>query len=126
MKESVKNFIENNILALEEEDIVLFLYLASVQLSRQDVNILCGYLDTAKIEYKEHVPAVIEELVKDNVALQHRRKVKLSDVVRAVPYFNYEKYLDFRNIVVNAIKKVYPNKTCLPDSYGIEYVMERV
>ena len=126
MKDSVKNFIENNILALEEEDIVLFLYLASVQLSRQDVNILCSYLDTAKIKYKEHVPAVIEELVKDNVALQHRRKVKLSDVVSAVPHFNYEKYVDFRNTVANAIKKVYPNKVVRPDNYGIEYVMERV
>ena len=63
MKESVKNFIEKNILALEEEDIVLFLYLAFVQLNREDVNVLCDYFDTAGIEYKKHVPAVLEELV---------------------------------------------------------------
>lgn len=126
MKESVKNFIEKNILALEEEDIVLFLYLASVQLSRQDVNILCGYLDTAKIEYKKHVPAVIEEIVKDNIALQYRGKVKLSNVVNAVPQFNYTDSIEFRNTVANAIRKVYPNKVVLPDSYGIEYVMEKI
>ena len=126
MKESIKDFIEKNILALEEEDIVLFLYLASIQLSRQDVNILCAYLNTAGIEYKEYVPAVIEELVKDNVALQHRRKVQLSSVVDTLPKFNYTEYVEFRKTVVNAIRKVYPNKTCLPDSYGIEYVMEKL
>ncbi len=126
MKESVRDFIEKNILALEDEDIVLFLYLASVQLSRQDVNILCSYLDTAKIEYREHVSSVIEELVKDNVALQHRRKVQLSSVVDTLPRFNYTEYVEFREVVVNAIRKVYPNKTCLTDSYGIEYVVERV
>ena len=126
MKESVKNFIEKNILALEEEDIVLFLYLASIQLSKQDVNILCDYLDAAGIEYTEHVPAVIEELVKDDVGLQHRRKVTLSAIVDVLPKFNYTTYIDFRNIVVNAIRKVYPNKVVLPDSYGIEYVMERI
>ena len=126
MKESVKNFIENNILALEDEDIVLFLYLASVQLSREDANILCAYLDTAGIEYKEHVPSVIEELVKDNVALQYRRKTKLSDLVNVIPQFNYTDHTEFRNTVANAIRKVYPNKVVLPDSYGIEYVMERI
>ena len=126
MKESVRNFIEKNILALEDEDIVLFLYLASVQLSRQDVNILCDYLDTAGIEYKEHVTSVIEELVKDNVALQYRRKTKLSDIVNVIPQFNYTNHTEFRNTVANAIRKVYPNKVVLPDSYGIEYVMERI
>ena len=126
MKESVRNFIEKNILALEEEDIVVFLYLASVQLGREDVNILCDYLDTAGIEYKEHVTSVIEELVKDNVGLQYRGKVKLSDVVNAVPQFNYTNHTEFRNTVADAIRKVYPNKVVLPDSYGIEYVMERI
>ena len=126
MKESVRDFIEKNILALEEDDIVLFLYLASVQLSKQDVNVLCEYLDTAKIEYKEHVPAVIEELVKDDVALKYRGKVKLSDVVNALPQFNYTNHTEFRNTVANAIRKVYPNKVVLPDNYGIEYVMERI
>lgn len=125
MKESVKNFIEKNILALEEENIVLFLYLASVQLSKQDVNVLCEYLDTANIEYIEHVPAVIEELVRDNIALQHRSKVNLTGIINGLPFFTYKKYVDFRVIVVNAIKKVYPNKVVRPDSYGIEYVMER-
>lgn len=126
MKESVKNFIEKNILALEEEDIILFLYLASIQLSKQDVNILCDYLDTAGIEYTEHVPAVIEELVKDDVGLQYRRKVTLSSIVDVLPKFNYTTYIEFRNIVVNAIRKVYPNKVVLLDSYGIEYVVERI
>ena len=126
MKKSVKNFIEKNILALEEEDIVLFLYLASIQLSKQDVNILCAYLDTAGIEYKEHVTSVIEELVKDNVALQYRGKVKLSDVVNAVPQFNYTNHTEFRNTVADAIRKVYPNKVVLPDRYGLEYVMEKI
>ena len=125
MKESIKNFIEKNILALEEEDIVLFLYLAFVQLSKEDVNILCDYFDTAGIEYKEHVPAVLEELVKDNVALQLRRKVRLSAVVDQLPHFNYENYTEFRNTVADAIRKVYPNKVVLVDSYGIEYVVER-
>ena len=126
MKESVRNFIEKNIIALEEEDIVLFLYLASVQLNKQDVNILCEYLDTAKIEYREHVPSVIEELVKDDVGLHYRRKVTLSSIVDVLPEFNYTTYTDFRNTVANAIRKVYPNKVVLPDSYGIEYVMERI
>ena len=126
MKESVKNFIEKNILALEEEDIVLFLYIASVQLSREDVNILCDYLDKAGIDYREHVPSVIEQLVKDNVALQHRRKVTLTSIVDVLTNFNYTTYIEFRSIVVNAIRKVYPNKVVLPDSYGIEYVMERI
>lgn len=126
MKESVRNFIEKNILALEEDDIVLFLYLASVQLSKEDVNILCDYLDTAKIEYREHIPAVIEELVRDNVALQHRSKVNLTGLVNSLPFFNYKKYVDFSVIVVNAIRKVYPNKVVLPDINGISYVIERV
>ena len=127
MKESVRNFIEKNILALEEEDIVLFLYLASVQLTKQDVNILCDYLDTAGIAYKDYIPAVIEELVKDSVALQYRRKTKLSDIVNYIPEFNYTDPIEFRKIVMNAITKVYPNKIILPDRYsGIEYVMERV
>ena len=126
MKESIKNFIENNILALEEEDIVLFLYLAFVQLSKEDVNVLCDYFDTAGIEYKEHVPAVLEELVKDNVALQLRRKVRLSAVVDQLPHFNYENYTEFRNAVADAIRKAFPNKVVLPDSYGIEYVMEKI
>ena len=126
MKESVRNFIEKNILALEEEDIVLFLYLAAVQLSRQDVNILCEYLDTAGIEYKEHVPSVIEELVKDNVGLRYNRKVRLSEVVDRLPQFNYKDYTEFRNTVANAVRKVYTNKIILPDSYGIEFIMERI
>ena len=126
MKESVRNFIEKNIIALEEEDIVLFLYLASVQMTRQDANILCDYLDTAGIEYKEHVPSVIEELVKDNIALKYRRKTKLSDIVDYIPQFNYTNYTEFRNTVATAIRKVFPNKVVLPDSYGIEYVMERI
>lgn len=126
MKESVKNFIEKNIIALEEEDIVLFLYLAAVQLGRQDVNILCEYLDTAGIKYKEHVTSVIEELVKDNVGLKYRRKVRLSEVVDRLPQFNYTNYTEFRNTVANAIRKVYTNKIILPDSYGIEFIMERI
>ena len=125
MRGSVKNFIEKNILALEE-DIVLFLYLAAIQLSKQDINILCDYLDTASIEYKEHVPSVIEKLVKDDVALQYRGKVRLSELVSALPQFNYTDYTKFRNTVTNAIRKVYPNKICLPDSYGIEYIVERI
>lgn len=126
MKESVKNFIENNILTLEEGDIVPFLYIAFVELSKQDVNILCDYLDTAGIEYEEHVPAVLEELVKDNVALQYRLKVQLSSVVNQLPHFNYTDHTEFRNTVANIIRKVYPNKVVLTDSYGIEYVMERM
>ena len=125
MKESVRNFIEKNILALEEEDIVLFLYLASIQLSKQDADILCDYLDAASIDYKDYIPAVIEELVKDNVGLQLRPKVQLSTIVNTFPTFNYTDYTEFRNIVANAIRKVYPNKVVLPDSYGIEYVIEK-
>ena len=127
MKESVRDFIEKNILALEEKDIVLFLYLASVQLSKQDVNVLCDCLDTADIEYKEYVPSVIEELVKDNVALKYRGTVKLSAVVDAIPQFNYTNHIEFRNTVANAIGKVYPNKVVLPDLHGLEYyVMEKI
>ena len=126
MKESVRDFIEKNILALEEEDIVLFLYLASVQLTREDANILCSYLDTAGIDYKHYIPAVIEELVKDNIALKYRRKTKLSDIVDYLPHFNYTNYTEFRNTVSDVIRKAFPNKVVLPDSYGIEYVMERI
>lgn len=126
MKESVRDFIEKNIVALEEEDVVLFLYLASVRLSRQDVNILCDYLDTAGIEYKDYIPAVIEELVKDNIALKYRRKTKLSDIVDYIPQFNYIDYTEFRNTVATAITRAFPNKVVLPDSYGIEYVLERI
>jgi hypothetical protein len=126
LKESVRNFIEKNILALEEENISLFLYLASVQLSKEDVNILCDYLNTAGIEYTEYVPSVIEELVKDSVALQYRRKTKLSDIVNYIPQFNYTDHAEFTRAVSNAIRKVYPNKVVLPDIYGITYVMERV
>lgn len=125
MKESIKNFIEKNIIALEEEDIVLFLYLASIQLSKQDVSVLCDYLDAAGIEYTEHVPAVIEELVKDDVALQYRRKVQLSTLVDDLPHFNYKDYTEFRNTVANAVTKAYPNKILSPDSYGIEYIVEK-
>ena len=127
MKESVKNFIEKNILALEDEGIELFLYLACVQLSRQDVNILCSYLDAVDIEYKKHVPAVIEEVVKDNVAMQYRSKIKLSNIIDNMPKFNITDHLQVRKIVKDAITRVYPNKIILPDRYsGIEYVMERV
>ena len=128
MKESVKNFIEKNILALEEEDIILFLYLASVQLSRHDVNILCAYLHTAGIEYEQHIPAVVEELVKDNLALQYRSKVQLSSVMDSIPrfQFNYADYTEYRNMVADAIRRAYPNKVVLPDRFGIEYIMERI
>ena len=125
MKESVRDFIENNILALEE-DIELFLYLASVQLSIQDVNTLCSYLDTAKIEYEKHVPAVIENLVRENVALQRRRKVNFTGLVNALPSFNSKDYAEFSKSVADAVRKVYPNKVILPNIYGITYVMERV
>jgi imidazolonepropionase-like amidohydrolase len=80
----------------------LFLYIASIQLNRQDVNTLCDYLDTAGIDYKEHVPSVIEELVKDDARLQRRQKVSLSAIVYQLPNFNYTNYLEFRNIVVDA------------------------
>lgn len=127
MKESVREFIEKNILALEEENIVLFLYLASIQLNEQDVNILCDYLDTADIHYKEHIPAVIEELVKNNVAMQFRSKIKLLNIISNIPTFNITDSLQFRKIVKDAITKVYPNKIILPDRYsGIDYVMEKI
>lgn len=127
MKESVKDFIEKNIVALEEEDVVLFLYLASVQLSKQDVNILCDYLNTAVIDYSNHIPDVIEELVKDNVGLQHRAKIKLLNIINHMPKFNITDPLQFRKIVKDAITKVYPNKIILPDRYsGVDYVMEKI
>ena len=127
MKESVREFIEKNIFALEEENIVLFLYLASVQLTREDADILCSYLDTAGIEYKNYIPDVIEELVKDNIALKYRRKTKLSNIVNYIPQFHITEPLQFRNIVKDAITKIYPNKIILPDRYnGIEYVMEKI
>jgi hypothetical protein len=88
LKESVKNFIEKNILALEEEDIVLFLSLAAVQLGRQDVNVLCSYLDTAGVEYAEYVPVVIEELVKDIVALKYRLYVAPNAADELSTYWN--------------------------------------
>ena len=124
MKESVRDFIEKNIIAVE--DIVLFLYLASVKLSRQDVNILCDYLNIAGIKYEDHIPAVIEELVKDNIALQYRPKVQLSSIVDNLPRFNYTNYTKFRNTVATAIRKAFPNKVVLTDGFGIEYVIERI
>lgn len=127
MKESVKDFIEKNILTLEEGDIILFLYIASFQLNEQDVNTLCDYLNTASIEYKEQIPDVIEELVKDNVAMQYRSKIKLSNIIDNIPKFNITDPLQFRKIVVDAITKVYPNKIILPSRYsGIEYVEEKI
>lgn len=126
MNNDIKQFIEKNIRTLEDEGIVMFLYVASVQLSGQGVNTLCEYLDSAKIEYKEYIPAIIEELVKDNFALTFRQKVTLTSVIDQLPKFNYTDYTAFRNIVASAIRKVYPDKVVLPDRYGIEYVMERV
>lgn len=127
MKESVKNFIEKNIIALEEDDIALFLYLASVQLEKQDVDILCSYLYIAGIDYRKYIDTAIKDIVKDNVAMQYRAKIKLSTLIDNIPKFNITDPLQFRKIVVDAITKVYPNKIILPDRYsGIEYVIEKI
>lgn len=127
MKQSVRYFIENNILALEEDDIALFLYLALVQLEKQDVDILCSYLYIAGIDYRKYIDTAIEEIVKDSVAMQHRSKIRLSTIIDNIPKFNITDPIQFRKIVVDAITKVYPNKIILPDRHsGIEYVMEKI
>ena len=127
MKESVKDFIENNIVTLDEGNIDLFLYLASMQLNKQDVNILCSFLDIAKIEYKSRIPMVVEEILKDNIALQYRGRIKLSDIINSIPQFNITDHPQVRKIVKDAITKVYPDRFILPDKFtGIEYVREKL
>ena len=122
----VKRFIEDNISLIEQNELTLFCYNAMFSLKSEDTAELVEILRrTLDISLEQSINDALVYWCMDNVALKHRDKVQLSKLIIKLPRFGYENVL-FRNMVVNAIKTAYPNKTCLPDSYGIEYIVEKI
>ena len=121
----VKRFIEDNVALLEEEEYSLFFYLALFNLpptyGKELVSICKNILN---IDADIAIQDALVDWCKDSVALQHRKKILLSSLQQMLPNFGYDS-LKFRCMILDAVKKAYPNKTCLPDSYGIEYIVEK-
>lgn len=125
LSEPVKAFIENNIILLEENDLELFFYNALFALHTPTSAELVSVLkSTVGIDPEPAIKASLVEWCKDSVALQYRKKVSLSKILNLIPKFGYD-YPTFRQMFVDAVKTAYPNKTCSPDSYGIEYIVEK-
>ena len=121
----VKAFIENNIILIEENDLELFFYNALFGLHTPGTAELVSIVrSTLDIDPEPAIKAALVEWCKDSVALQHRKKVSLGNLLKLVPKFDYD-MTTFRHLFVEAVKTAYPNKTLLPDNYGIEYIVEK-
>ena len=121
----VKNFIENNVVLLEEGDVDLFFYHAMFALTTNHSEVLVNIVkDILNIDPEEYIKAALIEWAKDNIALQYRSNIQLSKFLQNVPRFGYD-FMTFRNMFVEALKVAYPNKTVLPDRYGVEYIVEK-
>ena len=121
----VQRFIEDNIVLIEEDELSLFFYNSLFSLTNEHSKELFKvFTDVLNINPEEAIKDALVDWCKDNVALQTRKKVGLSQLMKNIPRFGYEP-LKFRWMVIDAIRIAYPNKTILPDSYGIEYIVER-
>ena len=121
----VQRFIEDKIVLIEEDDLSLFFYNSLFSLTNQHSEELFKvFTDVLNINPEEAIKDALVDWCKDNVALQTRKKVGLSQLMKNIPRFGYDP-LTFRLMFIDAIKTAYPNKTCLPDSYGIEYIVEK-
>lgn len=121
----VKRFIEDNVVLLEEEEYTLFFYLALFNLPHgygEELISICKYV--LNVDTDTALQNAMVVWCKDDVALKHRKKVQLNSLQQILPDFGYNSST-FRRMLVDAIKTAYPNKTVLPDSYGIEYVVEK-
>lgn len=122
---AVQRFIEDNIALIDEQEFSLFFYLSmftlSTEYSRELVDIFNNTLNIDPTEYIKHA---LVDWCKDSVALQTRKKLSVSKLTEKIPHFNFD-ITTFRKMFIDAVKTAYPNKTVLPDSYGIEYVVEK-
>ena len=122
----VKRFIEDNIVLIEEEEYSLFFYLSMFALNTEySKELVYVFKDILSIDPEPHLIRAIVDWCKDCVALQHRNKVSVTKLLEKIPHFDYDK-ITFRKMFTAAVETAYPNKTCLPDSYGIEYVVEKI
>ena len=121
----VKRFIEDNITLIEENELSFFFYLSFFSLTNQHSEELFKvFTDVLNINPEPAIKKALVEWCEDIVSLKHRKKVQLSSLQQMLPKFGYDS-LTFRWMLVDAIKTAYPNKTISPDSYGIEYVVEK-
>lgn len=125
LSEPVKAFIENNIILIEENDLELFFYNALFALHTDGSAELVSILrSTLGIDPEPAIKAALVEWCKDSVALQHRNKISVSNLLKLIPKFDYD-MMTFRHMFIEAVKTAYPNKTLSPDNYGIEYIVEK-
>ena len=125
LSEPVKAFIENNIILIEENDLPLVFYNAMFTLpTSMTIELVNVFKYTLQIDPEPAIKTALVEWYKDSVALRHRKKLSVSKLLNLVPKFGYDN-LTFRRMFIDAVKTAYPNKTCLPDSYGIEYIVEK-
>lgn len=121
----VKLFIEDHIKLLEEKEYALFFYLALFNLPAtygKELVQICKEL--LNIDTDAAIKDALVDWCKDNIALQHRKKLSVSNLLKLVPNFGYDSWT-FRQMFIEAVKIAYPNKTVSPDSYGIEYIVEK-
>ena len=121
----VQRFIEDNITLIEENELSLFFYSSLFSLTNQHSEELFKvFTDVLNINPEPAIKAALVEWCEDNVALGIRKKVGVSQLLKNIPKFGYDS-LKFRWMFIDAVKTAYPNKTVLPDSYGIEYIVEK-
>ena len=125
LSEPVKAFIENNIILIEENDLELFFYNVLFALhTPTSAELVSVIRSTLGIDPEPAIKAALIEWCRDSIALQHRKKLSVSKLLNLIPKFDYD-VTTFRCMFIDAVKTAYPNKTCSPDSYGIEYIVEK-
>lgn len=121
----VQRFIEDNITLIEEDELSLFFYLSLFALTNQhSEELIKVFTDVLNINPEQAIKDALVDWCKDNVALGTRKKVGVSQLLHNIPKFGYEP-IKFRIMFIDAVKTAHPNKTCSPDNYGIEYIVEK-
>ena len=125
LSQPVKRYIEDNISLLDNGKYRLFFYGALFALPPtygKELATVCR--DVLGIDTDLAIQEALVDWCTDNVALHHYKKVGVSQLLKLLPNFGYDS-LTFRSMFIDAVKTAYPNKTVLPDSYGIEYIVEK-
>lgn len=120
----IKNFIENNIILLDEGDMAMFLYIATQQLNKTEVNDLIKVLHDSGVDYIPYIEPAYKLYLEDFYILRGRNRLRLAMLLDVVPNFGLGRG-EQGNIVCSVIRQLYPNKAIIPDSYGIEYIEEK-
>ena len=121
----VQRFIEDNIVNIEQGKWAeLFYYAMFALTSPQSAELFSVVDEVLNIDPSSAIEDALIMWCKDNVALRYDRKVAVSKVMQNIPHFGLG-YATLRLMFYAAVKTAYPNKTVLPDSYGIEYVVEK-